>query len=50
LPTDIISDEACKSVIPIYDYEKELLCEKLTGRKVLIESWVDEADPTQARQ
>lgn len=33
-----------------YDYEKELLCEKLTGRKVLIESRVDVLDPTQARQ
>ena len=33
-----------------YDYEKELLCEKLTGRKVLIESRVDVLDPTQTRQ
>lgn len=33
-----------------YDYEKELLCEKLTGRKVLIESRVDIRDPAQTRQ
>lgn len=32
-----------------YDYEKLILCEKVTGTKVLVESWVDTTDPTQVR-
>ena len=49
LPTDVISDEACV-LNPTYDYEKELLCEKVTWKKVLVESRVDVNDPIQARQ
>ena len=32
-----------------FDYEKLVLCEVDTGNKVLVESWTDTSDPTQAR-